>query len=122
VSALHTFINKDAINLIGIMLSINCASIASLHIKLVDQEEKIDEGEVFAKTKKEIKHNAIFSIVTFFIAIISMFIDNILFEKKIIFNFYISDGIIMSVFLLQIYAIYETTVKFILSIKPLLSK
>jgi hypothetical protein len=24
VSALHTFINKDAINLIGIMLSINC--------------------------------------------------------------------------------------------------
>ncbi len=122
MSALHTFINKDAINLIGIMLSINCASIASLHIKLVDQEEKIDEGEVFAKTKKEIKHNAIFSIVTFFIAIISMFIDNILFEKKIIFNFYISDGIIMSVFLLQIYAIYETTVKFILSIKPLLSK
>lgn len=122
VSVLHAFINKDAINLIGIMLSINCASIANLHIKLVDQEEKIDEGEVFAKTKKEIKHNAIFSIVTFFIAIISMFIDNILVEKHIISNFYISDGIIMSVFLLQIYAIYETTVKFILSIKPLLSK
>ena len=122
ISVLHSFIDKNAINLIGIMLSINCASIANLHIKLVDQEEKIDEGEFFAKTKKEIKHNAIFSIITFFIAIISMFVDNILVEKKVICNFYISDGIIMSVFLLQIYAIYETTVKFILNIKPLLSK
>ena len=65
VSALHTFINKDAINLIGIMLSINCASIASLHIKLVDQEEKIDEGEVFAKTKKKLNIMLYFLLLLF---------------------------------------------------------
>ncbi len=117
----HTFIDKNAINLIGIMLSINCASIANLHIKLVDQEEKLDE-EIYLKTKKEIKHNAIFSIAGFFIAIISMFVSEILKQQQIVNHYYISDAIIMSVFLLQIYAIYETTVKFILTIKPLTSK
>ena len=115
-SCLHQFITGSAIEIMGIMLSINCASVASLHLKLVEQEEKVG-CEQYKKTKSEIRQNTVFSIFSFLFAIVLLFAESIIHSKV---SEYIIDSTIMAIFLLQIYAVYEITVRFILNIKPLI--
>ncbi len=113
---MHNFLIKDSITIMGVMLSINCASASNIHLKLIEQEEKINEL-AYTKTKKEIKDNIIFCIISFFVVIVFMFLDSAIKYE----NFkYLTDAVIMSCFLLQIYAVYEITVRFILNLSPLI--
>lgn len=113
--SIHNFLTGDALTIMGVMLSINCASASNLHLKLVEYEEKLEE-EVYNNTKVELKQNIIFSIISFLSTIFVFFIQDIV---KIDIIKYLSDLIMMSLFLLQIYAVYEITVRFIFKIKPL---
>lgn len=115
---LHIFLTKEAITIMGVMLSINCASVSNLHLKLVEEEKEMKE-ECYKNTKKEIRQNIVFSIFSFLGAIIAVFIQAV--AKNGCIN-YIIDGIIMAIFLLHIYAVYEITVRFILNIKPQLDE
>lgn len=62
------------------------------------------EGD-FSNTKKEIKHNIFFMCLLFIFIILLLFINPIPFDKSI-FDF-IYQSLIMTLFFLQLYAVYE---------------
>lgn len=113
---LHSFLTNEVITIMGVMLSINCASASNLHLKLTDTEEKLN-NTCYKNTKREIKHNILYVIISFLLAIILLFINSIIHNE---YANYIIDSAMMTIFLLQIYAIYEITIKFILKIEPLI--
>lgn len=115
---IHEFLDKNLIEVMGVILAINCASASSLHLNLVAQEHAIDE-ECFTSTKKEIRENAFFSVVGFVANLFLLFLASF-FKNKIFVS--VLDGVALWVFLLYIYALYELTIRYILNIKPLTTK
>ena len=116
----YTFLTDQAITIISVMLPINFASAGLLHMKLIEIEERI--GRIhFSGTKKEIKHNVIFCFVAYLIYLILFFILSVIFEKYEAGNIWISvsNGVLLFLFLGQIYGVYETTIRFPFSIPPI---
>lgn len=112
---IHDFLSKSVIEIMAIILAVNCASASNIHLKLIDQEQAIGE-KCFSKTKREIRHNALFLIIGFLITLILSFLASFFQNEKIIYGF---DCAILTIFFLYIYALYELTIKFILNLEPL---
>jgi hypothetical protein len=106
---------SDIITIMGVMLSINCASASNLHLRLVSEEER-GRKNIYDTTKREIKHNVIFLFISFLLSIITLCIVNLFNGSNGIK--YISNGVVLAFFLSQIYAVFEINVRFILNIQP----
>lgn len=108
----------------GVILAINCASASSIYLKIIEQEEKINDDAIYKETKTQIRHNIIFLVVSFVVAISTMFFCSIL--KSCDWNADAvclgSNTVVLTIFNLYIYALYELTVRIVFKIPSLTTK
>ncbi len=118
---IHNFLVKESITVMGVILAINCASACAIYLKLNEQEERIDDGSIYKNTKIEIKHNVLFLIISFVTVIILVFLSSSTKDLYPIIAM-VFDAIILIIFNLYIYALYELTIRIIFRIPSLTSK
>lgn len=116
------FIDSGFIETFAVLVGLNLTSIVFLLGQLICFEEKFKNNNLFEKTRKEIKQNSFFLLLSFCISLILLiarpdlnqdisFINNI--------TYYIMNGFIVTIFILAIITIFEILgAVFVLS-KPL---
>lgn len=123
-SFIHNFIELQSVTIMGVILAINCASASSIYLKIIEQEEKVNDDTIYKETKTQIRHNIVFLVVSFVVAIATMFICSILKScglnaENICLG---SDTVVLTIFNLYIYALYELTVRIVFKIPSLTTK
>ena len=77
LNKLHHFLTTGGITIMGVFLSINCAIICNILIRLGEQEEKVNDAMVYINVKRSLKNQANFSLILFAAAILSVVCINI---------------------------------------------
>lgn len=107
---LTDFLNDHFIETFASLIGFNIAAVIFLVGQLINIEDRLGSKSSFNNTKKEIKHNAYFLLSSFVISLILLIIrpnlqgvgelkDNVL--------YYIDNVLIITIFSLAIFAIYE---------------
>ena len=121
-----TFLQGKALDIMGIILPINIASICQLHISMNSMEERVNR-EIFTQSRKDIKITMMilvfgFVLSFFLIFIKSCFIDtngSIVSQKALVHSI---NAVHLFVFFSYVYALYELCIDSILTIPALIKK
>jgi len=103
---LKIFFNSQAIPLLGTILALNMALGASLQAILINIEVQHQKENLFISTRREIKENILFMIITFLLLFILQVSTPIL-NKSNFFLVTFLTGIKLLLFFLYLYAVKE---------------
>lgn len=106
---LADFLNNEFIGVYATVVGFNLAAVIFLISQLVTIEEK-KGAEVFFKTKKEIKHNSYYLLFSLPVVIFILSIKPSLINPQTFVNnpyYYVCDLVVLSLFVLTIFAIFE---------------
>jgi hypothetical protein len=92
------------------LVGFNIAAVIFLIGQLLNLEEKFRNKTVFVNTRREIKHNAYFLLSSFIVCLVLLIIrpgikENISLSNNIFY--YLDNILIITIFILSIFAIYE---------------
>lgn len=108
-SFLDAFLANEFITTYATLVGLNLAAVTFLLAQLVSIEEKRG-GEIFYETKKEIKHNSMYLLFSLPIAILTLLFRVDISNPPTIQNnidYYISNLVVLTLFAMTIFAIYE---------------
>jgi hypothetical protein len=115
---LGNFLEKDFISVFASLVGLNIAAVIFLLGQISVIEEKINTNQM-STAKKEIKHNACFIIISFVTSLILLFFrpDMLLCSSSVCSRFLnVINILLLSLFFLAIYSIYEiVNASFVLS-------
>ncbi len=107
---LINFINNHYIETFASLIGFNLASVTFLLGQLITIEATINQESMFESTRKEIKHNAFFLIFIFVVALLLLtFRPDIGITGRFDLNiaYYVVNTLVISIFLMALFAIFE---------------
>ena len=120
-----TFLQGKALDIMGIILPINIASICQLHISMNSMEERVNR-EIFTQSRKDIKITMMILVFGFVLSFFLIFIkscfistDGVITHKEFV---HLINAIHLFVFFSYVYALYELCIDSILTIPALIKK
>ena len=106
----NSFLNDHFIETFAGLVGFNIAAVIFLIGQLMNLEERFSGKTIFANTRREVKHNAYFLLSSFVSCLVLLIVrpdlKNIVSFRENIF-FYIDNVLIITIFTLAIFAIYE---------------
>ncbi len=108
-SFIDNFLGGDFITTYATLVGLNLAAVTFLLAQLISMEEKRGE-EIFAQTKKEIRHNSLYLLFSLPLSILILSFRADLVVPATLRNnldYYVSNLIVLILFALTIFAIYE---------------
>lgn len=107
---LNSFITDHFIETFAGLVGFNIAAVIFLIGQLINLEEKFGGKTVFVNTRREIKHNAYFLLSSFVSCLVLLIVrpnlnESLFFHENIFY--YVANILIIAIFTLAIFAIYE---------------
>jgi hypothetical protein len=107
---LDNFLDNHFMETFAGLVGFNIAAVIFLIGQLLNLEEKFRNKTVFVNTRREIKHNAYFLLSSFIVCLVLLIIrpgikENISLSNNIFY--YLDNILIITIFILSIFAIYE---------------